>query len=496
MSVIDQQLQREPALGPRHTPASAFAPLVECLRGAERDDGSVVVEQDDELVRLLGSYRSRFAAQVVHDFGYNLQQLRQWAGQQQPNGRVCEDAQVQDGFERLESARRLFLENDQWSSRMETPCWLAFQQFYCDALALGDRLLRLQKGRHAPRRIAARLRRRQVLEGASAYRFAQALVNAVEKDLPNMFNLRPLHSLLPVGYYSGSRALLPVLRFHWPAFLGKLHYVLTCGAINSLVERSDSIIDMRGKAELLGNPQYYDPVTGNTRHNLIIVLSHRHSTIDLPIGAEALGDIDHAMWGNELYYPKSATKDSRMVTVGSMRRQSMAAVLDKSADLMMHARIPVAIVVDGGGAYLPYGQQMHLKRGIRVLVDHMNAVTQGSKRRTYIVPLSFDDPVSLIAGLDSRVRLTFHQPICTDDIAPAPSKPDRQAIHRGDPLLVYLEALFLANTGQVRHGWHTPKVVDTVRQFGRHPRSGSTIRRWLRGKFHASMFDLCRAQRS
>ena len=179
-----------------------------------------------------------------------------------------------------------------------------------------------------------------------------------------------------------------------------------------------------------------------------------------------------------------------MVIVGSMGRQRMAAVLDKSADLMMHTRIPVAIVVDGGGAYLPYGQQMHLKRGIRVLVDHMNAVTQGSKRRTYIVPLSFDDPNSLIAGLDSRVRLTFHRPICTDDIAP--SRADRQAILRGDPLLVYLEAFFLANTGQVRHGWHTPNVVDTVRQFDRRPRSGSTIRGWLRRQFHASMFDLCR----
>lgn len=251
---------------------------------------------------------------------------------------------------------------------------------------------------------------------------------------------------------------------------------------------------MRGKAELLNNPEFYEPRTGRTRHNLIIATSHRHSTIDLPFGAEALAGIDHAMWGNELYYPRSAARDSRMVIVGSMRRQRSEAVLKKSADLMIHTRIPVVIVVDGGGAYLPYGQQMQVKRGIRVLVDHMNAVTQGSKRRTYIVPLSLDDPISLFAGLDSRVRLTFHRPICTDDIAPAPSRPDRKAIHRGDPLLVYLEAFFLVNTGQVRHGWRTPKVVDTVRQFERRPRSRSTIRGWLRRRFHPSMFDLCRAQ--
>ncbi len=453
------------------------------------------MRHNEELARLLASYREQFAEQVLHDFGYNIQQLWRWAERLDPAHRTLTDARIQGGFRQLVSTRRFFVDNDQWSSSMDLPCWRAFQQFYCDALALGDRLLRTERGERPRRKPAGRLKRRQVLEGASAYGFAQAVVNALEKDIPNIFNLRPLHSPLPVGLYSGSRAILPWVRFHWPTFLRKLHYMLASGAINSLVERSGSIIEMRGKDELLSNADLYDPHTGRTRHNLIIAMSHRHSTVDLPIGAEALGGIDHAVWANELYYPKSAAQDAHVVIVCSTRKRRMEPVLRKSADIMMHTRIPVVIVVDGGGAYLPYGQQMCVKRGIRFLVDYMNQATQGTQHRTIIVPLSLDDPITLAAGLDAKVRITFHRPICTDDIAPAPRRPDRKAINRGDPLLIYLEAHFLTHTGQIRHGWRTPSVVETVRQFDRRTQCDPAVRGWLRGRFHASMFDLCRIPR-
>ncbi len=408
-----------------------------------------------------------------------------------PSQGVLDDAQIQDGFRQLGSVRRFFAQNDQWAGHMELACFGAFQQFYCDALALGDRLFRYHRGPRPRRRTAKRLKRQRVSEGASSYRLAQAVVNAAEMAFPNVFRMRPLHSLLPAAWYSGSRAMLPWLAFRWPVFLRKLHHLLTSGIISSLVELSGSVVECCGKDDLLS--EFYNPVTGRTRHNLIIALSHRHSMLDLPIGAEALVGIDHAMWVNELYYPQSAASDPRLVVVCSTRRRRMEPVVRKSADLMMNSGIPVAIVVDGGGGYLPYGQQMPIKRGIRFLVDHMNLVTKGSKRRTFIVPLSLNDPIGLIAGLDSKVRLTFHRPICTDDIAPAPSRPDRKAIHRGDPLLVRLEAHFLANTAQVRHGWRTPNVVDTVRQIGQRTRRDTAIRGWLRRQFHASMFDLCRA---
>ena len=127
--------QGEP-LEERHTPASTFAPLVKLLEASRNRAGSIVVGQDDQLAGLLASYRRQFQEQILHDFDYNIQQLGRWADQQQPSGRAGDDAQVQDGFERLEAVRRLFVENDQWASRTEASCWLAFQQFYCDALAL------------------------------------------------------------------------------------------------------------------------------------------------------------------------------------------------------------------------------------------------------------------------------------------------------------------------------------------------------------------------
>jgi len=94
-------------------------------------------------------------------------------------------------------------------------------------------------------------------------------------------------------------------------------------------------------------------------------------------------------------------------------------------------------------------------------------------------------------GLDARIRVTFHKPICLSDIPAAPRK-RRQAINHGDPLVNYLEAFFLSNTGQVRHGWRTPRVIETVRRVAEQLEGDRTVRGWLRKKFHASMFDLGR----
>jgi len=95
-------------------------------------------------------------------------------------------------------------------------------------------------------------------------------------------------------------------------------------------------------------------------------------------------------------------------------------------------------------------------------------------------------------GLDSRIRVTFHTPICLTDIPAAPRKRRRQAINHGDPLVNYLEAFFLCNTGQVRHGWRTPRVIESVRRVAEQLDGDRTVRGWFRKQFHASMFDLCR----
>lgn len=199
------------------------------------------------------------------------------------------------------------------------------------------------------------------------------------------------------------------------------------------------------------------------------------------------------MWGNTRYFPRSAASDPRLVLVEQAGRKSMDRVLAKSLDILSHQRMLLSISVDGTIPYLCYGQQMRIKRGIRMLVDYLKAQTVGSGRRTYIVPASFDDAVSFVRGQDTNIRVTFHHPICAQDIAPLPSPPDSSQVNWGDPLLNYLECFFLANTGQIRHGWRTPSVMRTVRRVREESSGKQAWRSRLRGWFHPTLFDLSRA---
>ncbi|MCH8854517.1 MAG: hypothetical protein IID41_17970 [Planctomycetes bacterium] len=490
--MADTSCVADSSLSPRSVSASAFSELVEHMKSCVAVDGRPIVQADERLEELLVAYRRRFQEQVLHDFDYNIQELRRWAEEAYPTTAVLDDARIQDGFVQLDTARRFFVDHDQWSNRMEIPCWLAFQQFYCDALSLGDRLLRFQKGQRPRATPAGRLKRRVLMEGALAYSFAQAAANALDKNMPNIFGIRPFYGPLPVGLYLGLRTALPPLRFRWRTLLDRAYYLLSSGALATMAERSGPVVEIHGREEVFDNDEFVDPRTHKTRHNLIIVMSHRHSTVDLPIYATAFRGIDNAMWANELYYPKSASRDPRMIMVNAARLRRLNASLQRSADLLMHERIPVAIVADGGGPYSPYGQQMCVKRGIRQIVDYTKEAAAGSKRKTFLVPMSFDDPATFLMGLDARIRITFHTPICLTDIAAAPRKRRRQAINHGDPLVNYLEAFFLCNTGQVRHGWRTPRVIETVRTVTQQLEGDRTLRGWLRKKCHASMFDLCR----
>ncbi len=171
----------------------------------------------------------------------------------------------------------------------------------------------------------------------------------------------------------------------------------------------------------------------------------------------------------------------------------MDRVLAKSLDILSHQRIPLVIIVDGTIPYPCYGQQMRIKRGIRLLVEYLRTRSKGSGRQTYVVPFSLDDPVAFIRGLDSGIRATFHRPIRSNDIASAPAQPDSRQVNWGDPLLNHLECLFLANTGQVRHGWRTPSVIDTVTRARETLSTDPSLRGRVRRRFHPSLCDLSRA---
>ena len=94
-----------------------------------------------------------------------------------------------------------------------------------------------------------------------------------------------------------------------------------------MAERSGPIVDTHGREELFDNDEFFDPRTHQTRHNLILVGSHRHSTVDIPIYAAAFRGIDNAMWAKERYCPNSAPRVRRMSVVRAPPRVAIAFLL-------------------------------------------------------------------------------------------------------------------------------------------------------------------------
>lgn len=496
--LIDSALIDGPPLTPRFTDPSAFEPIVEHVRSCVPKDGRVIIEPDQRRDYLLADYRARFSEQVVHDLSYNLQHLWTWANRLDSNRTrsraVLRDTQVRDGFRRLNVLRRFLIDSDAWSSnRAELECGLAFQQFYFDSLALGDCLWQVEHGTRMRRSGAQKLRRTEI-PGAASYGFFQALMNAVEIGIPDILSIRPLRALLPAALYQGTRYALPWPRFRYAKWLSKVRYISVSGALASINSPGGAVVVRHGVDEFYADPDFFDQASGRTKHDIIVVFAHRHPTFDMAVLAETLDGKSHGVWGNVRYFPKSATHDPHVVVVEQAGKKPMADFLDKSVDILSHHRLPLVISVDGTIPYLCYGQQMRIKRGIRLLADYLKAQTVGSGRRTYIVPASFDDAVSFVRGLDSNIRVTFHQPICAQDIAPLPSPPDSSQVNWGDPLLNHLECLFLANSGQIRHGWRTPSVIDTVRRRHEKLSRDRTLRGWIRSCFHPSLFDLSREQ--
>jgi len=492
--LIDLELSDGPELPARKVSAEVFQPILERLQETARAGGTLVLEPDAERDRLLADYRRRFTEQVVHDASYNLQKLWQWASEIDawgaPASRVFGDGQIRDGFGRLDRLRRELINTDCWAGDdHENDSGAAFQQFYVDALQLGDRLRRLQGGQRPRFRREKKLRRCDIPSAAS-YRVVQALFNAIDVAVPGVAHLRPLRSLLPAVCYIAMRSALP-----WPAYRvheyeRKLHVILASGALGSLNPGAGEVVRLRGVDEFFRDPQFFDPRTGQTRHNIILAFSHRQSVYDIAILAEALRGVDHGVWSNPRYFPESLKSDPRSVIVEPEGRKALRALRGKSASILQDARIPLVIFAAGNIPYLPYGQQMRVRRGIRLLVDHLTKITAGGRRRTYVVPVTFDDTVTFIRGLDPHITGTVHQPICTDDIHWERTADRRGQINRGDPLLNYLECLFLANTGQVRHGWRTPQVVETIRRVHLSLKLGHTLRDRFRRTVHPSIFDL------
>ncbi len=491
--LIDAELASARPLQVRAVEPRTFQPLADHFAALHSERGAVFVEHDEQRDGFLADYRVQFREQVLHDVAFNLQRLHAWAQRLDSGCAALADGGIRDGFARLARHRSSLTEHDAWgTNRAELACWNAFHQFYCDAISLGERLLRFEQGKAVVRRQAA-LPRRLELPAVSSPSVPQTLVNIAEQGVPNFIHLRPLRSLAPVLAYVASHVVCPWPAFEWRPFLRHAGYLVTSGGFAGWATGREGRIECRGAEEVFENPELFDPINQRTKHNIILAFSHRHSLLDLSIIATVLGGIRHGVWASEEFFPGSARRDSKMIVVRPGRRTDMPQVLARSADLAVEQRLPILLAVDGGTPYMPYGQQMRVKRGVRLLVDRLHEYSRDSARKTYIVPFSLCDTVSYLRGMNPTVRVTFHKPICSDDIAPPTLPGNPGLLNWGDPLLTYLETLFLVNTGQMQHGWRTPRVVETVRRVADQRRGGG-VRDWIRGCFQASLHDLSRDQ--
>jgi hypothetical protein len=444
-------------------------------------DGRKRVARDEELVGHLRQYRQDFTQKIIDDASATIDELGLSDGPGDGVMQAAGDA-LRAGLDTLKAT-------DAWStSRAELQAWNAVHDFYHDALTAAERQYDLTSGHRRP--IGQVPRRRCMTPGGASFGRVQAALNAMELGIPGALDIRPFRGALAVLRYDAVRRIAPWPPWRVGGYLAATHHMLTSGALSSYAD-GEKVLERSTLDAFVNDDYFFDRANGRTRHNIIIAKSHRHSFLDLPFMWETLRDVPFACWSNIQYFPKSAATDPQIIVVNPGETRRLDATLDRTAELAIEQGKAISSYVDGGTPYLLYGQQMRVKPGIRLLVDKLVAGSAGTPRKTYIVPVSFDDTTALARGIEKRVSIVVHPPICADDIDPPPNKPDRKSLNRGDPLPTHLEALFLTRTAQVRHGWRRPQVVDAVSARRTQPaRFG--LRPWIRRHTFTTLYDVAR----
>ncbi|MCG3136373.1 MAG: hypothetical protein HJJLKODD_00202 [Phycisphaerae bacterium] len=428
----------------------------------------------------LAEYRQLFINRLRADVQHNYHSLITELSNNAPRDRWLEHQRHE-----LTTLFNSLITLDPWSdSAAELACWNQLHQFYLDGLFTAHRLRRLQAGEIRPDRCAGSIRR-TLFPGAGSPKFLQALLNQAEQGLPNFGSIRSYAALLPLMLYQTWHGWFGWPGYRFQGFLDRSHLLLRRGVLNQISGRIGPAVIVQHR-ERLFEAGLIDPATRRSRHNIILAASHRHGLLDAPVTAEALRGLEIGTWVAEQFFPKFAHTDPNIVGVHA-GESHLKAMLADSARIMIDRQLPLLMFVDGGTPFLFYGQQMRVKRGLRVLTRYLERAGRGSSRKTYIVPITFNDNVTYIRGLDPHITATFHPPIDIADIPPAPpANPDLP--NDGDPLLNYLECFYLGHTGQLRHGWHTPDILQTIIRNEK----TEMQRTWVRDYFHRSIYALAK----
>lgn len=459
--------------------------------------------------QLLGEYRRALLAHIHHDTRVNLVELRALVRE---TSDCCglDFAQTLLGADllaRVDASFDVVTRLDPYrNGKTELKWWLALTQFYLDGLYLADRLLAAKPGE--PQRRWRLPRRRVDFLGFSIPGRAQALVATLETAVPDIFRVNPFDTYLPLLLHLLAHHVFPGKRFSFTETFATTFGWTRRGGFSKLRGLSGTVVRFEG-LEHLHNDELFDLDTWRTRHNVIIAASHRLGYLDWPLFFEPLRKLRFGVWANNAFFgpavEKKIARDRYSIPVAGSHAPPLEVSLAQTADVMIDARVPVFIMVDGCQPSLFYGQQMRVKRGVRLAVNETIRRSQGTGRRTYVLPLSLNDPVGFVCGRQDMMRVAFHPPILVESVLEL-QRPESSATesasaphssHGGDcgiakpaevpdPLLSHLESLFLLNTTHAERGLSHPRIIATARRRLRNRHREPLLKR----PFHTSIADL------
>jgi len=458
---------------------------------------------------LLADARAMFDQQLRHDLDFTIHDLSTFAGAVTKN--IGFDARrvpvIADLFRRLEESRRFLRVTDAMSSsKVEEQCWLATQQFYYDALELADRLIHVDRGRSIrnwPRCDAYGEIPRRNLLGVTAYSWPRVIHRGLENCVPNFLRMRFFATMFPTLWQVAYHILIPFgdatfsdIERSTLGWLGRDGFAKLRG------NGSTEDVIFNGRERITENGALFDAQTRRIRANVVICGSHRTGFLDIPLFVKILDGVPHAVWANNSFYgpglARKLTRDPGTICVRGEGKQRVFDAIDDTIDVMTRFGMGLFIMADGSQPNMMYGNQVRMKRGLRLLVDESARRRKSTGRRTFVVPMSFDDPLSYVLGLDSRIEITAHHPI--EIVTPSSNQPrtsdfDNDAINGGDDLLNQLEALFMCHSMMARHGMRTPAVLKTALAHSRvadaSPQGGD-VRQFIHRRGPTTLYDLSR----
>ena len=440
---------------------------------------------------LLGEYRRRVQEQIDWDLSLALAELRSCVRQvSTAYGREINRAAIRDLFERLEAGAGIVQSLGVYADApADEKCWVALQQFYLDALDLAEKLNATWS--HASLARLDRVPRRWEAADLNASSRWQAYKNMVDLAVARPFSVDLARVVLPSVMLECSHRVNPWKAMRYAEFEDSVLGWTRRGGFQRLRSLSGPAVRIAGLREFLGNRELFDTETGRTRHNVIITAAHRLGFLDIPLIVEVIRSFRHGLWVNTAAYgagiARKFAQDSLVVPVRGEGSLPAAAAIRATRDLLTIAKVPVVIIADGAMPPLFYGHQMRLKPGLRVAADAAVRASVETGRRTYIIPISLNDPLAFVRGQRDEILVTVHEPIAVDA---SHTRGHGTSPGGGDDLLNHLEVFFLLNTAHVEYGLASPRVVRTVVNRRRRLAHQGGVRAWLEARFHASIGDL------